>query len=179
MHHSGLFDEYRMPIATAVAWFHDCAGGEFAFYPGGADADPVAHPVRFNTALMMDTDSVFHGVDRVRETSEPVDRLRPGMRLVHTGDRKWSVRDGESEVTRYAWKSLRFSVSWKAYCFENEAERRAWAEHSSDLSVEAVVDRMVEDLRERGIIAGERPEDDALIEVLIDAYTRFPQARPA
>jgi hypothetical protein len=29
MHHSGLFDAWRMPIATGVAWFHDCEGGEF------------------------------------------------------------------------------------------------------------------------------------------------------
>ena len=35
MHHSGLFDEYRMPIATAVGWFNDRHGGEFAFYPQG------------------------------------------------------------------------------------------------------------------------------------------------
>lgn len=174
MHHSGLFDEYRMPIATAVAWYHDCAGGEFAFYPDGADAAPVAHPVRFNTALLLDTDSVFHGVDRVKETSEPVGELRPGMRLTHTGDRRWAVRDGEREVTSYRWEDLRFSVSWKAYCFASEEERRAWAEHVDDLSVDFVVDRMIEDLRSKGVITGARPSDDDLVEIIIDAYIRFP-----
>lgn len=175
MHHSGLFDDYRMPIATAVAWYHDCGGGEFAFYPDGADAAPVAHPVRFNTALLLDTDSVFHGVDRVRETAEPVDELRPGMRLVHTGDRRWAVRDGEREVTHYRWDELRFSVSWKAYCFEDEAERRAWAEHTSDLTVAFVVDRMLEDLRSRGVLSGPTPADMQLVELLIDSYIRFPK----
>ena len=53
MHHSGLFDEWRMPIATAVAWFHDCKGGEFAFYPDGPEAPCTAHAVRFNTALLV------------------------------------------------------------------------------------------------------------------------------
>jgi len=175
MHHSGLFDEYRMPIATAVAWYHDCSGGEFAFYPDGADAPPVAHPVRFNTALLMDTDSVFHGVDRVRETAAAVDELRPGMRLVHVGDRRWVVRDGERDVTRYQWNELRFSVSWKAYCFADEAERRAWSEHTDDLSVEFVVGRMLDDLRRRGILEGDSPTGGALIELLIDSYTRFPK----
>ena len=175
MHHSGLFEEHRMPIATAVAWYHDCAGGEFAFYPDGAEAPPVAHPVRFNTALMMDTDSVFHGVDRVRETDAPVSELRPGMRLTHAGDRKWTVREDDRDVTHYDWSELRFSVSWKAYCFENEAEQRAWSEHSDDLSVEFVVHRMIEDLRSRGILEGERPPDAALVELLIDSYTRFPK----
>lgn len=175
MHHSGLFDEYRMPIATAVAWYHDCAGGEFAFYPDGADAPPVAHPVRFNTALLMDTDSVFHGVDRVRETAASVDALKPGMRLTHTGERRWAVRDGDRDVTTYRWEDLRYSISWKAYCFRDEAERRAWAEHTDDLSVEFVVDRMVADLRERGLLTGETPQSGALIELLIDSYTKFPK----
>lgn len=175
MHHSGLFREHRMPIATAVAWYHDCEGGEFAFYPGGADALPVAHRVRFNTALLLDTDSVFHGVDRVRETAAPVDELRPGMRLAHRGDRRWAVVDGDREVTSYRWEELRFSVSWKAYCFADEAERRAWAEHSDDLSVDFVVARMLDDLRERGVLTGPTPEDGDLVTLLIDSYIRFPR----
>ncbi len=177
MHHSGLFDEWRMPIATAVSWFHDCEGGEFAFYPRGADAPPVAHPVRFNTGILLDTDSVFHGVDRVAETAEPVDRLRPGMRLCHDGADAWRVADGEETVTRYRWCDLRFSVSWKAYCFADEAERRTWRTGAADLRVEEVVDRLVDDLRARGRLEGARPGDAALVELLIDEYVHFP--RPA
>ena len=174
MRHSGLFEEWRMPIATAVSWFHDCAGGEFAFYPDGPDAAPVAHPVRFNTALLLDTDTVFHGVDRVAETAERVDGLRPGMRLCCDGDGSWRVVDGATTVTRYRWPELRFSISWKAYCFADEAERRAWFAHSDDLSVAFAVDRLVDDLRARGRITGDRPGDAALVDCLIDEYIRFP-----
>ena len=35
MHHSGLFERWRMPIATGVSWFRGCRGGDFAFYPDG------------------------------------------------------------------------------------------------------------------------------------------------
>ena len=178
MHHSGLFAEHRMPIATAVSWFHDCEGGEFAFYPDGAAAPPVAHRVRFNTGILLDTDTVFHGVDRVAETDEPVDRLRPGMRLRHDEGDAWRVVDGDDTVTRYRWRDLRYSVSWKGYCFADEAERRAWRTNVDDLRVEAVVDRLVEDLRERGRI-DERPGDAALVELLIDEYIHFPQPRCA
>ena len=66
MHHSGLFEEWRMPIATAVSWYHDAKGGEFAFYPDGAKAQPRAYPVSFNSAVILDTDSVFHGTQRVK-----------------------------------------------------------------------------------------------------------------
>ncbi len=174
MHHCGLFEEWRMPIATAVAWFHDCEGGEFAFYPEGPAAPAVAHRVRYNTAILLDTDTIFHGVDRVAETAEPVDRLRPGMRLRFVGEDSWAVIDGDDEVTRYRWRELRFSVSWKAYCFTDEAERAAWRTGADDLDVEEVIDRLVDDLRARGRISGERPDDQALVEPLIDEYVRFP-----
>jgi hypothetical protein len=179
MHHSGLFEDWRMPIATGIAWFHDCSGGELAFYPDGPDAPPVAHPVRYNTAVLLDTDTVFHGVDRVGETATPVDNLRPGMRLVFDGGGQWSVRDGEDVAGRYPWESLRFSVSWKAYCFADEEERRLWFEHSDDLSVETVVDRLVEDLRARGAINGDRPPNHELVDVIIDEYIRYPAATPS
>src|SRR5689334_9421265 len=80
MHHSGLFDEWRMPIATGVAWFHDPKrGGEFAYYPEGPDGPVVAHGVHADSALVLDTDSVFHGVDRVVSAAEAMAPLRPGM----------------------------------------------------------------------------------------------------
>jgi hypothetical protein len=174
MHHSGLFEPWRMPIATGVAWFHDCEGGEFAFYPDGAAAPPVAHPVRYNTALLMDTDTVFHGVDRVAETSASVDRLRPGMRLSFAGDRRWRMMDGGETIAEYRWNELRYSVSWKAYCFTDAAEQRAWRENVDDLTVDAVVERLVDDLRARGVIRGERPSDTVLVDLLIDSYVRYP-----
>ena len=177
MHHSRLFEAWRMPIATAVAWFHDCEGGEFAFYPAGADGPAVAHRVRFNTAILLDTDSVFHGVDRVAETAESVDRLRPGMRLTHQDDDTWQVEEGDTSVARYRWSDLRFSVSWKAYCFTDEAERSAWLACTDDLSVDAVVDRLVADLRDRGRIVT-RPDDHSLVDLLIDEYVRFPTPSP-
>jgi len=175
MHHSGLFAEHRMPIATGVSWFHDCDGGEFAFYPDGAEGAPEAHRVRYDTALLLDTDSVFHGVDPVaaRPAAEPEVVLRPGMQLRFLGDRRWGVFDGERQVTSHRWEDLRFSVSWKAYCFRDESERRAWSEHSDDLDVETVVARLVADLRERGRI-DERPANPELVELIIDEYIRFP-----
>ena len=65
MLHSGLFDEWRMPIATGIAWFHDCDGGALAYWPDGVGAPAATHAARFNTAMVLDTDSVFHGVDRI------------------------------------------------------------------------------------------------------------------
>ena len=174
MRHSELFEDWRMPIATGVAWFHDTDGGEFAFYPDGADGSPVYHKVAYNTALLVDTDSVFHGVDRVAPSETEIPALKPGMQLAFDGDGRWSVRDSDSAVAGYRWDDLRFSISWKAYCFADEAERDAWRTHTDDLSLDATLATLVEDLRSRGRITGDTPPSRELALMIIDEYIRFP-----
>jgi hypothetical protein len=173
MHHAALFDAWRMPIVTGVSWFSACAGGEFVFYPDGARGAPVTLQAKRNTAILLDTDSVFHGVDRVGADAA-LAPLRPGMHLLCDGPDRWSVRDGDAVVASYGWDELRFSISWKAYCFTDAAERRAWQEHSDDLELDAILDRLVEDLRSRGRITGERPAPTDLALMIIDEYIKFP-----
>ena len=178
MHHSGLFDEWRMPIATGIAWFHDCDGGALAYWPDGPAAPAATHEARFNTAMVLDTDTVFHGVDRIAAVAEAdLPPLRPGMVLEPAGDQQWHVRavDGTT-VARYDWDDLRFSVSWKAYCFRDEAERDAWRDRTDDLTVDAVVDRLVDDLRDRGRVDGDVERNSDLGLLMIDEYVRFPVA---
>lgn len=174
MHHSGLFEPWRMPIATGVAWFHDCDGGEFAFWPEGVDGPVAQHKARRDSAVVLDADSVFHGVDRIASTAPEMAPLRPGMGLEPLGDGQWVVRDGDDVAGTYRWDELRFSVSWKAYCFTDEEEQRTWRTNAADLTLEVVLDRLIEDLRERGAIDGEPPEDPDLSHLIIDTYIRFP-----
>src|SRR5215475_3880857 len=91
MHHSGLFERWRMPIATGVSWWRGCRGGELALYPEGADGAPATVPAAHNTAIILDTDTVFHGVDRVLEGETPLPPLAIGMRLTYDGDDRWRV----------------------------------------------------------------------------------------
>ncbi len=176
MRHSGCFTAHRMPIATGIAWFHDCDGGALAYWPDGADGPARSHPVRFNTAMVLDTDTVFHGVERIAHVpAGELPRLRPGMTLDFVGDGAWEVRDGDgSVVERYGWDELRFSVSWKAYCFRDEAERDAWRSHTDDLSLDAILDVLVDDLTARGRARRDAPRDRELALTMIDEYVRFP-----
>jgi hypothetical protein len=178
MHHSGLFDDHRMPIATAVSWYQDTRGGEFAFYPDGSDKPACTHDVHFNSAVLMDTDSIFHGVDRVAEVERPMPPFKPGMRLYAEGDGKWVVREGDEEIGRYRWDDMRFSISWKAYCFRDEAERDTWRLHASDLTLDSVLDTLCADLRERRRIGDKRPANRELAEILVDEYIHFPPPTP-
>ena len=175
MHHSGLFEAWRMPIATGISWFHDCEGGQLAYYPDGPEAAPSVHEVRYNTALLMDSDSVFHGIDRVAEKSTPIPPLRPGMRLVHEGQGVWAVHADGTVPARYPWADLRFSISWKAYVFADEAERRAWETHSDDLSVDGILERLTAELRSRGRLKGEPASNRDFAILLVNEFVHFPK----
>jgi hypothetical protein len=176
MHHSRLFDAWRIPIATGIAYFGSCQGGELAYYPDGPQGAPRTLPNRHDTAAVLDTDSVFHGVDRVVET-QPLPPLRQGMKLVWDG-RGWEVRDDAKALAHYAWDEVRFSVSWKAYCFEDERERRKVEQHEDDLGLPTILETLEADLRARGGLAGPRPTDAELALRLIDEYVRFPEPTP-
>ena len=173
MHHSGLFDRWRMPIATAVSWFGGCQGGEFAYYPDGIDTPAVALPAAHDTAVLLDTDSVFHGVDRVTETTA-LPPLALGMRLAYAGRGTWVVGSPDQPVVRYRWGDLRFSISWKAYCYADQAERELVETHTDDLTRSGIVDTLVHDLRRRGRLGDTLPNGTDLALLMIDEYIRFP-----
>lgn len=180
VHHSGLFDRWRLPIATGIAWFSAGPGGELSMWPDGPAGRCVVHPAPPNTALVLDTDSVFHGVDTVGGEDVPPPPISGEAELVRAdadGD-TWTLVDTASSEERatYRWDELRLSVSWKAYCFADDDERSAWADHRDDLDVDTVVDTLVADLRRRGVVDQEPSRDRALGQLLIDTYVRYPDA---
>jgi hypothetical protein len=109
--------------------------------------------------------------------------LEPGNILVHDGGSRWSVRPAtgsDEHLLDLSWSDLRFSVSWKAYCFADEAERDAWRTHSDDLTLDRILGVLVDDLRERGVLDPGQPlpADRDLALLLIDTYEHFPEPRP-
>jgi hypothetical protein len=178
MLHSGLFERWRMPIATGVAYFGDCRGGEFAFYPDGPGGAPRTLPVKHDTAVLLDTDRVFHGVDRVHEAA-PIPAIHPGTELVFDGADRWQARAGSETLASYRFDELRFSVSWKAYCYEDERERRLALGREDDLELAGVLATLEADLRARGALEGPPPPDRELALRLIEYYVRFPGSLPS
>jgi len=177
MHHSGLFDAWRLPIATGIAWFHDADGGELAFWPDGPLRPAHVHAVRQNTAMVLDTDSIFHGVDRIADVpAGAMPSIGKGASIGRVDDGTWAVAGADgAELARYSWDELRFSVSWKAYCFADERERQAWQAHTDDLTYDMVTERLIDDLRARGRVHGATVEHTTELGLtMIDEYVRFP-----
>ena len=180
MLHSGLFDAWRIPIATCVSWFGKAEGGAFTFYPEGATGPREAIPAAHNSAILIDTDEVFHGVERVSEKQPDLPPIEKSARLHYLGDNKWQLRDGDAVLADdYDWSEIRYSISWKAYCFADAAEKALWQEGADDLTVDFVLDRLEEALRKDGVLTGSRPEPTAFARMMVSHFIRFPQQQIA
>lgn len=166
MRHSGLFERWRMSIATAVTYFGNANGGALVWYDGD---EPHTYEPKHNTAAVLDTDSIFHGVDRVHGDDSILRDVRSGQRLFHDGGGSWSLRTGDRIIAKLTTDDLRYSASWKGYCFADESERDAWESHSDDLTLDVILDTLRADLDV------ERPASDADFgRLLIDRYVTFP-----
>lgn len=181
---SGLFEEERIEIATAVAWFYRGSDGGFDYWLDGPDAPPRVHEGAIhNTAVVGDNDRMFHRVRPVgrREAGLP-QGLSLDSRLVHRGGDDWAIVEGDAVVAEMAWPELRISLSWKAEVYRSEEAMRRADEHVDDLTLDAVLERFEADFAARG----ERWErgadplsDPALTELIHRLYVRQPTIQAA
>jgi hypothetical protein len=176
---SGLFEHWRVEIATAVSWWYRGGDGGFEYWPDGPERSSQVHEGEiFNTAIVGDNDFMFH---RVRPVGAPSDGLPRGLsletRLEWLGGDRWQVRDGEALIGQPRWDELRISVSWKANVFRDTAAARLYRDHSDDLDLGRVFDAFAADLAARGVAAprSDRPlEDPDLFAVLAETYPLAP-----
>ena len=62
MRNSNLFEQWRTRIATAVSWIYEGEGGDFHYWPDGADGvELVESPPFANVSVVADNESTFHG----------------------------------------------------------------------------------------------------------------------
>src|SRR5262245_19658721 len=183
MGHSGLFDAWRIRIATAVSWWASATGGQLAYWPDGRASDPRVIPARRNSALVGENECMFHRVERVgvERDALALDALTTAAELVAEGA-DWSIREAGRELARVPFAAARVSVSWKAEVFEDAAAARVADGHLDDLDIERVWQTFGEDLRARG--AAEEPGREPLanphfIAALGAAYARTPTRLPA
>ncbi len=150
---SGLFEEERVKIATAVAWLYSGSDGGFEYWPNGPDEPPVVHEgAIYNTAIVGDNDFMWH---RVRPLGDPADgmvQLSLDSELTSDDGRDWHIDEPDvGEVARFARDALRVSISWKATVYFSEDDRRRHEDHSDDLDGEAVLERFAADLTARDL----------------------------
>jgi hypothetical protein len=182
MNKSGLFADWYVPTATAVAWFYRGEGGAFSYWPDGPDAAPKTRPCQNNTALVGDNDFMFHAVEAIGGEGREVPMgltLDATLRATVTG---YVLDDlgpeGERvERKRYTRDEVRLSVSWKALCFATPEDAARYDEGADALAEDAILTRFSDDLRARGVSFAAPTsllDDAAFTNVLTRTYRRAP-----
>jgi hypothetical protein len=180
---SGLFEDVRVKVATAVAWFHDGRDGGFEYWPDGPDAPSVVHEGAIrNTAVVADNDVLWHRVRPTGRVEDGMPSLTLDSELLRLDADTWAIVDGDREVARFPRRELRVSVSWKAVVFTDEADRRRHDEHTDDIDLAEVVARLASDLDRRGVevdLSGDPRRDPTVLRALQETYVRYPMSSAA
>lgn len=149
---SGLFERWRVKIATAVAWFYDGEGGGFSYWPNGWDGPAVELDPPVNSCVMGDNDFMPHRVEQIgpdgARTLYPMDAAISLM-----PDRTWQVAEGDLVHDTFAFDRVRVSVSWKALVFTDAAEAEVYDSHTDDIDTATVMAALRDDLEQRSIAA--------------------------
>lgn len=182
MGQSGLFEDVRVRIATAVAWFYEGDDGGFEYWPDGPEAPSVVHEGDIhNTAIVADNDVMFH---RALGVGDPADGMVEGMslesRLQLDDGGGWEIRDDGRTLARPSFDELRISVSWKGLVFDDRDRAEAHDAGEGGIDLEEVLGRFEADLRSRGVgvtVPVDTPtRDPGFIRTLRDVYVREPEA---
>jgi hypothetical protein len=150
---SGLFQQWEVPVASAIAWFYAGTGGDLDYWPDGPD-EPFSTitSTRSNIAMVSDNEHMFHRVQPIGHPSEylPSAAADYDMTLWKT-PQGWEIRNTRVGDITYSTRQIRASVLWKAYAFADAAAERAFDNHDDDLTSEMIVDIFSRDLAQRGV----------------------------
>jgi len=180
MGYSGLFHDWAIPVASAISWFYDGAGGAFEYWPEGlAAASKSVRPPYTNMCVIADNEYMYHRVgptgtadEHWAEDSVPYDAT---LELSDAHD--WRLRQGGAVLADFAYDKVRLSVLWKAFCFKDAATAAAFDDHSNDLTPGQIKDIFSSDLRRRNI-AFIAPDDAASDLAWKDTLTKAYAAPP-
>lgn len=157
---SGLFEQWRTKIATAVSWFYTGEGGDFLYWPEGPDGPMAIEAAPYgNVSVLADNEATFHSVSPLGGKGATMpEGLTRDSRLIR-GESGWDVSEQDGTVlAHFTDAEVRFTVSWKADVFSSAEEAALFDTGADPLTLATIVELFNEDLTRRGI-ATERPSD--------------------
>lgn len=169
---SGLFERWRVKVATAVAWYYDGPNGGFSYWPDGGAAPEVTIEPPSNTAVVGDNDFMYHRVEAVgdgRFAMVPIDSLLS----FDAAAARWRISKGERDFGDFGRDDIRISISWKAECFHDAEDARVHDDHLDDVTFEQVLAIWRADCDNRGITLPDVADplhDPAFADAVAQAY---------
>ena len=184
----GLFRDHMVKMAQVITWWYRGENGTFTYWPDGPLGQPqrLDHPL-WNKGVVVQNEMMFHRGDPV---GRPDERDIPGLKHrsmmgydAHQDD--WIVTTDGKVIRRYRNEETRLLVHWSAELYADRDELRKNLDHTDDLTLDLVIDRLLADMRSRGIAVAEPSDplhDSDFIRALTAAYSIVPTtdwARPA
>jgi hypothetical protein len=188
MGRSGLFTEYLVKMAQVITWWYRGENGTFTYWPEGPLGPPrrLDHPL-WNKGVVVQNEMMFHRGDPV---GRPEERDVPGVKhrslLGYEPKRDdWAITTDGEVVRRYRPEEMRLLVHWSAEVYSDMDEVKKNLDHSDDLTHDMVFDRLLADMRSKGVEVAEPSDplhDQGFIRRLIETYSVTPTtdwAKPA
>ena len=177
MMNSGLFEPWRIKLATAVTWFYDGPGGAFHYWPDGPEgaAEVIEAPYP-DVAVVADNERTYHGVGPVGADQPLITDLTLDS-LLHRVEGGWEVRTAGQPAQPVSDGDVRITVSWKGEVYADEAEQERVDAHTDDLDLDQVIDMLIADMSIRGIdvaIPEDPHHDEDWVATVSATYAKTP-----
>ena len=180
MGRSGLFTEHLVKMAQVITWWYLGENGTFTYWPDGPLGEPkrLEHPL-WNKGVIVQNELMFHRGDPVGPRDQ---RDIPGLKhrslMGYDADRDdWAITTDGEVIRRYRPGEMRLLVHWSAEVYRDMAEVEKNLDHSDDLTHDTVFERLLADMRRRGVDVTEPSDplhDQAFIRELIATYSIAP-----
>mmetsp|Transcript_97 Transcript_97/g.381 ORF Transcript_97/g.381 Transcript_97/m.381 type:complete len:462 (-) Transcript_97:393-1778(-) len=193
MGYSGLFERWRVRDCTFLLYFTQQKDGQFFSFTEGPYEPPALFEAHANDVMMGNTGDMWHGIRMVGSWEEnPYDMQGKTIKMLSNmtvnpwtlrylpseaqgGERLWGVFDGERLLKSYRWDEMRAAAQLRYRTFASQEEYDVYAQHTDDLTVEQVVETLVDDLVARGRLKSKEIPRDRLAKLLVSEYIRFPK----
>jgi hypothetical protein len=174
MGYSELFQEWAIPVASAITWFYDGNGGDFEYWPEGIDAPShTVRPPYTNMSVLADNEYMYHRVGWLGEENDYLPNGIPSDALLHQTEDSWQIKHGDKLIRSYKKAQIRVSILWKAFCFTDQQAADLYADTNYNLTPSQIVDIFCADLKRRGITfsdPGDLETDAAWIDLITTHY---------
>ncbi|MCB0994597.1 MAG: hypothetical protein KDB21_05880 [Acidimicrobiales bacterium] len=178
---SGLFEDVRITIVTAVAWFYRGERGFFRYWPHGRAGDSIRHERMWNTAVVGDNDFMHHQVEGIGQRGETPP---PGMTIdseLECRDGTWFIVDdtvatagADRDLATYHDDQVRLSLSWKARVYADADDRRSTLDGVGAIGLDDALDRFAGALDEPIAATGaDALNDPALRDQLVGRWSGY------
>ncbi|GAA4991047.1 hypothetical protein GCM10023205_73580 [Yinghuangia aomiensis] len=180
MGRSGLFTDHLVKMAQVITWWYLGENGTFTYWPDGPLGEPqrLEHPL-WNKGVVVQNEAMFHRGDPVgRPDERDIEGLKHRSLLGYDADRgDWAITTDDQVIRRYRPDEMRLLVHWNAEVYTDHDELKKNMDHSDDLTHDMVFERLLADLRDRGVSVAEPSDpmhDKDFIRALIDTYAIAP-----